>query len=174
MPPRVICRPAMDSVAAAIFIVVSVVMIARAASRPPCRVSCETSRGMAARMRSMGSGWPMTPVDPTKTWSAEHPNRPATRAAISRASASPGRPVHALAFPLFARMARALPPRKRCRARRMGAAATLLRVKTPAMTASLSETIKARSGTAVFLIPAEIPAAKMPGTAVMPPSTSFI
>ena len=56
MPPSVICRPAMHSVAAAIFTVVSVVMIARAASGPPFRLSCEISRGMAARMRSMGSG----------------------------------------------------------------------------------------------------------------------
>ena len=89
MPPSVIRRPAMDSAAAAIFIVVSVVMIARAASGPPSPLSCETSRGMPARMRSIGSGWPMTPVDPTKTWSAEHPKRPAARAAISRASAIP-------------------------------------------------------------------------------------
>ena len=144
-------------------------MMARAASSPPSRRNWPASAGIAASIRSMGNGFPITPVEATKTSSGRKPSAFAVRAAIFTASAYPWRPVQALALPLFARMARPLPRRNRWRSRMTGAAITLLRVKTPAAVASRSETINARSGTSAFLIPAAMPAARIPGTAVIPP-----
>src|SRR5207245_2249102 len=75
-------------------------------------------------------------------------------------------------LPPVARLGRPLPRRIRWRSTRTGAATTLLRVKTPAIVASRSETINARSGMSPFLMPAAMPAARIPGTAVIPPGRS--
>src|SRR5213594_635404 len=169
MPPTVMVRPPSVSVATTILTVVSVVMMARAASSPPSRRNWLASAGIAASIRAMGNGFPITPVEATKTSSGRKRSAFAVTAAIFTASAYPWRPVQALALPLFTRMARPLPRRNRWRSRRTGAATTLLRVKTPATVASRSETINARSRTSPFLIPAAMPAASIPGTAVIPP-----
>ncbi len=58
----------------------------------------------------MSSATPMTPVDATSTCSAAQPIASATACAISRATARPASPVHALAQPLFTTTAAACPP----------------------------------------------------------------
>ena len=87
MPPRVIMRPPIVSEAAAILTVVSVVMMARAASSPPSRRNWLASTGIAASIRSMGSGFPITPVEAMKTSSGRSRSAFAVRAATFTASA---------------------------------------------------------------------------------------
>ena len=68
---------------------VSVVMIALAASCPPCEESTATADDTPAAIRSTGSGCPMTPVDMTKTESAAIPSALPTRPADRSTSRMP-------------------------------------------------------------------------------------
>ena len=111
MQAMVTGRPATSTSSAASFGLVSVVMIASAARRPPCGDSPITSLGSPARILSMGSGWPMTPVDAMSTWrGAIRSSSPVIRV-ISRASLIPCSPVQTLEQPAEARIAWARPSR---------------------------------------------------------------
>ena len=105
IPPIVTARPSTSSRSAASFGLVSVVRIASAAARPPCGDSALASFGSAARILSIGSGTPMTPVEATRTCVAGIRSSSPTTRAISRASLIPRSPVHTLAQPLEATIA---------------------------------------------------------------------
>ena len=66
--PCVTGRPLTSTRSAASLGRVSVVMMASAAARPPCGDSDLTSFGSAARILSIGSGTPITPVAAISTW----------------------------------------------------------------------------------------------------------
>ena len=78
---------------------VSVVMIARAASAPPCRERRRPASATPARTFSMGRRTPMTPVEATSTSSTGQAILSATIPAVSRASRRPPAPVPAFAHP---------------------------------------------------------------------------
>ena len=111
IPPIVTGRPPMSTRSAASLGRVSVVMIASAAARPPCGESDFASFGRAARILSIGSGTPMTPVAAISTWFAGIRRSSPTSRVISRASLMPCSPVQTLAQPLDATIAWAWPPR---------------------------------------------------------------
>ncbi len=139
MPPMVTGRPATSSRAAASFGRVSVVMIASAARRPPWGERSLTSFGSAARIRSIGSGAPITPVAAMRTWRGLRRNSSPAIFAISRASFRPCSPVQTLAQPLLARIAWARPSRTCSRETRTGAPLTWFLVKTAAARAGVDE-----------------------------------
>ena len=84
-------------------------MIASAAARPPCGESAFTSLGSAARILSIGSGTPITPVEAISTCSGGMRSSSPTISVISRASLTPCSPVQTLEQPLEATMAWATP-----------------------------------------------------------------
>src|SRR5437667_187009 len=110
IPPIVTGRPPTSTRSADSLGRVSVVMMASAAPRPPWGDSDLASLGSAARILSIGSGTPMTPVDATSTWLAGIRSSSPTSCVISRASLMPCSPVQTLAQPLEATMAWACPP----------------------------------------------------------------
>ena len=67
MPPSLTVLPPVSTSAAASLGMVSVVMMAVAAALEPSALNDLTSSGMPAAMGSMGSTWPMTPVEATTT-----------------------------------------------------------------------------------------------------------
>jgi len=153
IPPIVIVRPPIRALAAASLGLRSVVRIARAASCPPDRRARAISEGIPSRTRAIGSGCPMTPVEPTKTVCGFTPRRRATRVVISSASAIPCGPVHAFALPLLIITAWPTPPRRCNRSSCTGAAGRRFIVKTPAIGPGSEETINARSRIEDFLMP---------------------
>src|SRR5881628_123997 len=171
IPPRVTVRPPISQRSAASFVRVSVVRMASAAACPPCGESDFTSVGMAARILSIGSGWPMTPVAPTSTCEAGIRSRSATCLTISRASRMPRSPLQTLEQPLLTTIVCRAPPRACSIDTSTGAPFTWLVVKTAAERAGDGEWMRARSFLPLGLMPAATPAARMPGTAVMPPSS---
>ena len=106
----------------------------------------------------------MTPVEQTRTSRGRAPSSPATRSAVSRASAIPAAPVAALAFPLLRTTARTRPDRRRSRDSTTGAACTWFVVKTPAAGTGRSATTRARSGAPDSLMPQVVPANRKPFT----------
>ncbi len=147
-------------------------MIARAAAAPPSADNAAAACGMPARNRSILRLTPITPVDATSVSCVVHPTACAANCAISRASAMPCGPVHALAQPLLVMMARTCPwLAARCSWHSStGAAFAMLTVKIPAAWAGRSLTIRARSGLPLALIPQCSPEARNPAGAVTPPS----
>ena len=111
-------------------------------------------------MASTFRRWPMTPVEETTTSSGAQPMALAAAAHIRSAFSSPWG-AQALAFPLLAMTARALPLARCWRSTRMGAALTTFLVNTAAAAQSTSETISATSffHSAWVLTPTWIPAA---------------
>ena len=151
---------------------VSVVMIASAAARLLAGDRREAAASIPAPTRSIGNGMPITPVDITRYCPALPPTAPAARRCISRALASPGSPVQALALPALMttpRIAVELAVSV-SRSTRTGAAATWLRVKMPAAEQSRSDMTITRSGLSDCLIPAATAAAVKPWGLVTPPS----
>src|SRR6202795_2749721 len=171
MPPIVIGRPPISIRRAASLSRVSVVMIASAALRPPWGERPLTSFGSAARILSIGSGWPITPVAAISTWPGLMRRSSPTVLVISRASLIPCSPVQTLEHPLEARMAWARPSRMCSCETTTGAPLTWLVVKMAAARAGAEEYTRARSFLPLGLMPAAMPEARMPGTAVMPPSS---
>ena len=149
-------------------------MMARAAAAPWSAPSAPNAAGSAARILSIESATPMTPVEATSTCSAGQPTRRAVSAAMSRATCMPASPVQAFAQPLLTMTARAGPPdRARCsRETTTGAACARLVVKTAAAVAGVSETSSARSSAPLALMPALTPAARNPRGVVTPPPVS--
>ena len=148
----------------------SVVMMASAAAPCPSRLSAPTACVMPWRSFSPFSWTPITPVEETRTCSAEHPMARAVSVAIVRATASPWSPVQAFAHPLLTTMDDAAPcDTRRCsRVTTTGAATARFVVKMPAARAAGVETIIARSSPD-GLMPHATPAAVKPAGAVMPP-----
>jgi len=68
---------------------VSLVMMARMASSLPLSFSLATASGTLGRMRSIGSGMPMMPVEHTSTWRIFTPISSATALVIALASWMP-------------------------------------------------------------------------------------
>ena len=170
MPPTRIRRPSIRHSTAVSLIVRSVVRIASLAARDPWRLSAAAASGMPLKIRRMGRGRPITPVEATRTSPGFISSAQAVAVAMDAASARPCGPVQALAFPLLAIMAWAFLVRRTVRQRWMGAAASRFMVKTPAAVAGASETIRARSRLPRSLIPQLTPLARKPKGAVTPPS----
>jgi len=170
-PIRTVDLPTLSSTAISLRCM-SVVMIASATCRA---FDVDLAiRGAHTRIpRSIffiGIGIPILPVEQTSTSSAEIragkldclkqsslSSADAVSRAIVWASRSPWRPVHALAFPEFTTIARASSLRTCCRLIFTGAAQTWFVVNTPATTAGISETIKARSRFCPFSEPLPVP-----------------
>ena len=93
-----------------------------------------------------GSGTPMRPVEQTSTCFSLIPSAPAVARAMRCAARMPGRPVQALALPLFRTMARTCVERRCTVDTRTGAAFTLFVVNVAAPTAARCEKIIVRSG----------------------------
>jgi hypothetical protein len=139
IPPIVTGRPATSTRSAASLGVVSVVMIASAACRPPCGDSPRTTLGSPARILSIGSGCPMTPVAAISTCRGDTRRSSPTMRVISRASLTPCSPVHTFEQPLDARMTWARPSRTCSWETSTGAPFTWFRVNTAAARAGTEE-----------------------------------
>jgi len=139
IPPTVTVLPSNSKLTAHSLISVSVVMMASAASRPPFSLRASTALPMPGKTRSIGIGWPITPVEHTSTLSSGIPNRRAVSAVMDLASSIPRGPLQALAFPLFTTTALAFPDFTLSIFKRTEEAFTVLVVKTPATVASQSE-----------------------------------
>ena len=146
MPPMRQVLPPMTVSTAASFFTVSVVMMAWAAASLAAAEdsSAACSAGTPSSITEMFRVWPMTPVEDTSTSLASQPMALAAAAHMRAAFSSPWG-AQALALPLLARMARALPSARWARSTRMGAAFTTFFVKIPAAAHSTSETISATS-----------------------------
>ena len=172
MPPTVTVRPPIFTCTAACFGFVSVVITAFSAARPASGVAARFAAAdfMPASRRSIGRGWPITPVEATSTSFGSMPSVFAVSSALRRASARPCAPVQAFAQPLFARMAWMRPPRTAARSYSTGAAATAFVVNTAAAAQGASATTSATSLRPLYLISAGTPAARNPLAAQTPPS----
>ena len=108
MPPMRTVFPLMVTSAAASLTTVSVVMIALAASAEPSSVRDSASFGVASRIGSIGSTWPITPVDATTTSSGSKCSALAAASHIICAFCSPSA-LQVLAFPELQMTACAMP-----------------------------------------------------------------
>ena len=172
MPQMVTVRPSSRICVDAGFGAVSVVMIAAAASAQPSSRRSRTAAGMPARILSMGSGTPITPVELTSTSSGAMSSSPATSRAVCRASANPRSPVQAFAFLLLMIMAWAVWSARCSRLTWIGAACTWLVVNTPAAAAGLLDAMRARSLSS-GLRPQATPDARNPSGRIQLPSVIF-
>ena len=169
MPPMVNCVPsAAVPVKTACLDTESVVMIAVAAAGPPSAARAAVAEPIPARIFSMGSCSPISPVEQTTTSVAETPRASAVFSAVVCVFWNPWGPVQALAPPELRITASTRPSLTTSRDQCTGAAATRLDVKTAA--AALdgpSLTTRATSGLPEALSPAVTPAARNPCGAVM-------
>src|SRR5712671_4912043 len=173
--------PPMMQLAAARFGRLSVVIIARV--RPSKargeKLSDAARPGAAFRMRSTGSGTPITPVEQTTTCCARQPSNFATWSAVAREAAMPPGPTEQLAFPELTMTAR-IADADSCtcvRDRITGAACTRFCVKTAAADAGESETISATSSVPVwprFLRPQDAEAKRNPRGRAREDGSAFI
>ena len=118
---------------------VSLVMIAFAAFRLPSRCNAFAPVAIAASIFSIGIGTPIRPVEQTSTLRSLSPSALAVSLAIRFAFWMPITPVHALALPLLAMIAR-ISAHRICACETLtGAALTLFVVNAPAATAGSKE-----------------------------------
>src|SRR5467141_836881 len=159
----------MVQLAAARFGRVSVVMMARVSPSKARgeNASAEARPGAAFRIRSTGSGTPITPVEQTTTCFIAQPINFAMCRAVAREATMPPGPTEQFAFPeltITARMA-SDDARTWARERITGGACTRFCVNTAAADAGGSETSKATSSVPVwprFLRPADAAAKRHP------------
>ncbi len=111
MPPMMMGPPGVSRRTATCFGLVSVVMIARAASTPPSGESFAAASRSPPDTLSTGRGTPMTPVESTNAVCGGSPAASSAARAIARAASSPAAPVHALATRAFIATARVRPGR---------------------------------------------------------------
>ena len=165
-------RPPISSATAHSLGLVSVVMMARAASWPPSGRSSSALNPW--RTRSIGMGTPMMPVEATMTRSETMPSLSAARRLISCASARPSWPLHALALPALntTAWARPLDAPSSARLKITGAAGNLFGVKVAAATHSTSAVQIPRSGLPEALMPAASAPARKPRALVTEGSSS--
>ena len=107
MPPSLQGLPSTSKATAISLTLVSVVMMASAASRL-WSPKAAASWGMAAAMGATSSFWPMTPVEATTTFSGAMPSAAPARQHISWATWMPSA-LQVLALPLLQMMAWAMP-----------------------------------------------------------------
>ncbi len=177
MPPMVTVFPPTSIWTATSFSFVSVVMMALADLVPLSRLPSRAGAIIftPATILSMGSCMPITPVDATRTPSAETPKISAAASAVALQYPYPSSPVHALAIPAFMITAWALSEwYTTCWSHFTGAAFTIFVVNVPAATHGFSLYIMAMSVLSLYLIPAAAEADLNPFGAVTPPSISFI
>ncbi len=139
----------------------SVVMMLSAKAGPPSGPSEAAAAAIPAVARAGSSGTPMMPVEPTATRAGVVPSASAHARCMSRATARPGPPVQAFAFPLFITTAASERSETSRRLTSTGAAAKELRVKTaaPAVSArcSAATATMPRSLRPLSLMPAATP-----------------
>ena len=155
MPPTTKPSP----YATAVFGPASVVRIASDAAGPPPVERAAAAASTPARIFSIGSRGPMTPVERTTTSSGASPSERATCSAVETASSSPGRPVAAFATPALITTAWGSARSRWRRETTTGAAWTRFLVHIAQPTAGTSERTSATSGFPDGRIPAETPAA---------------
>ena len=124
MPPIVQVLPPSGNRTATSLRLVSVVMIASAASALPVSEREAASAGMAEVMGASGSGWPITPVDATITSSDEIRSAAAALPHMAFAMSTPSA-LQVLALPELQRNAFAWPSFRCACVTRMGAPLTL-------------------------------------------------
>ena len=154
--------------ATASFAYVSVVMIAVAASAPPCWESPAAAERTPATTLLSGSGVPITPVDRTSTSSVARSSRRAASAAVAYASSRPRSPVAAFATPEFVSTACGCASSRCSLQSTTGAASTRFAVNIPAPVAGTSERTSERSRRSFLRIPQCTPLATNPLAAVTP------
>ena len=144
--------------------------MASAKSSPPPAASPAPAARSPASTRSIGSGTPITPVEPTATCAGSRPVSSAASSCIRAASRRPAAPVAALALPELTATARSAARSQRSRQSSTGAAWVPERVKRAALVASgESQASSATSRSPLGLMPAATPAARNPAGR---PSTS--
>jgi hypothetical protein len=165
MPLTVTSRPFVTARRVATFGKVSVVMIARAASRkrPGSALAAIFPRWAAKGAGSSGS--PITPVEARNTSSGRQPTAAAAASALRRTASRPFIPVKALALPELTTSARARPAAMCARSQSTGADAHREVVKTPATEAAGSKRTSRRSVRPRYLMPASAVASLIPSTA---------
>src|SRR5579883_2209019 len=148
---------------------VSVVMMARVnPSKARGELCSDLARpGAAFRMRSTGSGTPITPVEQTTTCSPRQARSSATLSAVALEAIMPPGPTEQFAFPELTITARIAPEEARTCSRdnTTGGACTRFCVNTAAAEAGGSETINATSSEPVcprFFSPQEADAKRNP------------
>ncbi len=109
MPPIVIGPPGVSTRTAQCLGLVSVVMIARAASMPPSVESLRAASRSPRSTLSTGSGTPITPVESTSAVRGGSPAASSAQCAIARAASRPAAPVQAFATRAFMATARTRP-----------------------------------------------------------------
>ena len=174
MPPRrQVLPPSVNSTATSFF-TVSVVMMASAAAAPPSAASPAASAGMPASIGAMSSGWPITPVEATITFSGAMPSAAPVSALICSAISMP-LALQVFALPLLQTMACAVPSAM-CRFVTVsGAPLTRFVVYTAAACAGTALAISARSRLLWFLrMPQWTPFAVKPFAAHTPPGIVFM
>ena len=148
MPATDIFLPPNATVAMTVFGRVSEVMIARLAAAL-CSSESESFDAASAipfATFSIGINSPILPVEHTRTSSLRQPAAAAASSHIFSASSEPRAPVHALALPLLATIARILgEASRRAMSSNTGEAFTSFVVNTPAASAGVSETTSAKS-----------------------------
>lgn len=169
MPPTVHVPSGVSTETCAVLATVSVVMIAVAAARPPSVDNAAAAVSTPASSASIGTGWPITPVDATTTSPEEMPSTSPTFSAVSCTCTKPSGPVQTFAEPELSTTAETTPSLTTCRDHTTGCPTTRLVVNTPAPTcAGPSFTTRARSGRPEGLSPATTPDARNPAGAVTP------
>ena len=131
MPPTFTVLPPISASAAASFAMVSVVIMAVAAAWEPSALRAFTSSGTPAAIGSMGSTWPITPVEATTTSWGAMPRAWAVRSHMAWAFSSPSA-LQVLALPELQMTALAVPSAMFFWVTRMGAPFTRFWVYTAA------------------------------------------
>ena len=148
--------------------------MAWAAAAEPCGEREAASAAAWERIGSMGSTWPMTPVEATMTSSGATCRLSAAMPHIMRAFSSPSA-LQVLALPLLQMTAWAMPSRRFSRVTRIGAPFTRFCVYTAAAVQRVSQRIIARSAFVLFLrMPQWMPPAVNPFGAVTPPARNCV
>jgi len=115
-------------------------MIARATSPPAAGDIVSAAARIPRTTRSIGIARPITPVLHTSTSPGSRSSASPAAVHMTRASRNPCAPVHALALPAFTTTAEIGVPRRSVSCEiTTGAALTVLRVKTPAAAAGVSD-----------------------------------
>ncbi len=135
-------------------------MIARATSPPAAGDIASAAARIPRTTRSIGIARPITPVLHTSTSPGSRSSASPAAVHMTRASRNPCAPVHALALPAFTTTAEMGVPRRSVSCEiTTGAALTVLRVKTPAAVAGVSDRNTATS------VRASSPSPRMPAAA---------
>ncbi len=151
--------------AVAVFGNVSVVMMARAASRKRPGSAFATMPSSTPSNLPASSGSPITPVEATKTSAGLQPIAFAASSVVKRTCALPFLPVNAFALPELTTSPAALPRFTCFRHHSTGAEGHFERVNTPATAVPLSKAASRTSVRPRYLMPADPVASRTPSIA---------